>query len=631
WWGPNYYTRGAAQGRLGYEKPAFWFNPFFYLENFVNTSTAANLIGDVHVEYKIMEGMEFNASVSTNRTDYTSEYRVPSLISNSGAPELYNAWSNSFGQYNSISTENNINASLKYKKSFGDIDMDVYAGANRRYNDYSRVSTQMQQDAKSGGLILPDVYLFSNAGTIPTTGTNFYKKQVASMYGKFSAGYKNMAYLDATYRQDYSSALPSDKNGYGYPSVGGSFIFSELIGANSVLSFGKVRAGWAQVGNDVAANLIDPTFPISGKPYLRGGTIASILMYTNTQKIDPNLKPALNTSIDAGFDLKFFYDRVGLNFTYYNESRVNEIIPISMSRATGLDTYLTNAGKSQRSGVEISLNLTPVKTSDFVWDMTVNYGQNTTEILELPGDLKSMAAPGGSDAFAFVSVIHELGNEWGQLRGSKIKRNAEGKAIINADGLYEVEQAAYLGSVLPDFTGGIFNNFSYKGIRLAVAIDFQKGGKFFSLSEQWGNSSGLLEETAAINDKGKNVREDVADGGGVHVVGVDASGAAVDMYTPAYDYFTQWYGNRIADNFVHDASFIKLRDISLSYDLPKSLFGKSIFRSASVGVVARNLWLIAVAKDNVHGWDPSEMAATYGESGQLPGTRSYGFNVKLTF
>jgi hypothetical protein len=165
---------------------------------------------------------------------------------------------------------------------------------------------------------------------------------------------------------------------------------------------------------------------------------------------------------------------------------------------------------------------------------------------------------------------------------------------------------------------------------LAASIDFQKGGKFFSLTEQWGTSSGLMEETASTNDNGVNVRDDVAEGGGVHVTGVDATGAAVDTYVDAHTYYSQWYSNLLAEPFIHDKSYIKLRDVSLSYDLTKVLNVKFI-KGLSIGVVGRNLWLMAVAKDNKNRWDPSVLSTNYGENGQLPGTRSYGVNVKLTF
>ncbi|MBE0422848.1 MAG: SusC/RagA family TonB-linked outer membrane protein [Lutibacter sp.] len=622
WWGPDYY---ASYGG-GFKKPAFWFNSYTFMDQYENIDKNDNYVGSVNLSYKFNDNWELKAGGSRNKNEFKNDYKVPYSIAYSAAPELYNAWSNSFGVYRRTEAENNYNTALTYKNKFGeDFDIDAFIGGNIRINKYDRFSAQMPTDAKTGGLIIPDVFAFSNAGIIPTPSTYTSQKEVRSLYGKASLGYQNMLYIDASYRKDWSSALPSNKNGYGYPSVGTSFIFTELFDNKDVLSFGKFRAGWAQVGNDLDAYLIDPSYPLSSKPYN-----GISMEYTSTTILDPNIKPALNTSFELGFDTKFLANRVGLSFTYYKENRKDEIIPISIPVGTGYESFLTNAGESERKGVEITLTGTPIKSDDFIWEVTANYGQNETTIVSLPGDLKSLTAPGGSGAFGFISVIHELGNEWGQLRGTAITRDANGTPILQDNGKYATTGGQYLGSVLPDFTGGIINSFRYKNFSLTAAIDFQKGGKFFSLTEQWGGYSGLLAETAAINENGKNVRDAVDDGGGVHVTGVDSSGSPVDKYIAATTYFGQFYGNRLAEPFIHDASFIKLRDISLTYNLPKK-FLKNTLTGASISLVGRNVWLISVAKDNTHGWDPSEMSETYGENGQLPGTKSYGMNIKLTF
>jgi TonB-linked SusC/RagA family outer membrane protein len=620
-WGADYY---AAYGG-DYKKAAFWYNPYFYMEQYKNIDKTTNYTGSVNLSYKFNDNWELVGGGSRNQDDFKNDYQVPFTLSYSAAPALYNAWSNSFGVYRRNQAENNYTTTLKFKDKFEKFDVDGFVGGNIRINTYDRFAAQMQTDAKTGGLIMPDVFAFANAGIQPTPSTYVSKKEVRSIYAKASVGYENMLYLDASYRKDWSSALPANSNGYGYPSLGSSFIFSELLEDKEILSFGKIRAGWAQVGNDLDAYLIDPSYPLSTKTFRN-----LPLQYTQTSILDPNIKPAINTSSEFGFDTKFFKNRIGLNFTYYIENRKNEIIPISVSKGSGYDTFLTNAGESERKGVEITFNATPVKTEDFNWDFTFNFGKNKTTVISLPGDLKSLNAPGGADAYGFATVVHELGNEWGQLRGTAIKRDAQGNAVINSNGTYAVNPGQYLGSVLPDFTGGIINSIRYKDFSLNAAIDFQKGGKFFSLSEMWGASSGLTAETAALNDKGINVREAVADGGGVHVKGVDAAGAPVDKYAEGYTYFTQFYGNRLAENYIHNASYMKLRDVSLTYSLPKSLL-KNMFSSATISVVGRNLLMIAVAKDNTHNWDPSEMSGSYGESGQLASTKSYGMNIKLTF
>ena len=621
YWGPFYSTY------FGTEKAAFWFNPYWYLEQYKDERNRIRLIGDIHAKYDINENLNVKVNASTNIYHYQRYYEAPYEIELAADPDFYNVWNSGFGNQKSLSIENNYNAMVNYNNDFGDLDLDATIGTTYRTNSYDNFWANMPVDSKTQGLVLPDVFTYSNTKLPVTPNTDKWQKKVLSAYGRFSLGWREMLYLDGSFRQDWSSALPETKNGYGYPSIGTSFIFTELMKDNSILSFGKVRAGWAQVGTDLAALRLNPVYPLSGSPYL-----GAPQMYSNAQLVDPAIEPSLNTSMEFGADFKFLNNRAGISFTYFNEVREKEIIPITLSQATGKTSFLTNAGKSSRSGIELVVDGTPVKEDNFVWNISVNFGTSNPTVDELPGGLESINAPGGNDDWGQVYVVHELGNKWGQLRGRAVKME-NGQPVINAaTGTYAYETDQYMGSVLPDFTGGVFNSFTImKLINVAASIDFQKGGKFFSQSEWWGNYTGILAETAAINDRGSNVRDAVEDGGGVHLVGVDTDGNPFDDYVDSYTYFSQFVSNDLASPFVHNADYIKLRDVSVSVNLPKKWMDQTFIRSATVGFVGRNLWMISVAKDNVHNWDPSEMSRTYGENAGLPGTRSYGFDVKLTF
>ncbi|HEX9650728.1 MAG TPA: SusC/RagA family TonB-linked outer membrane protein [Cyclobacteriaceae bacterium] len=625
WWGPEYYTLGG-----GYKKAAFWFNPYTFMEQYKQTRVNENFAGNFNVAYKIIEDLEVSIGAGRNASEYKLDWYFPFFLANSSAPELYNSWSNSFGKYRRAVSENNYHADLRYNKKFDVFDLAVLVGGNIRRDSYRNLSAQMPVGAKTGGLIIPDVYTFSNAGLNVVPSYFEYKKQVNSFYGNLSAGYNGIIYIDASYRRDFSSALTESKNGYGYPAIGTSFIFSELLGGFNALTFGKLRASWAQVGSDVDALALSPIYNIGAEPFVSNNT-SFILMSNPTQLVDPNIKPSLNTSFEVGFDTRFIQNRMGLSFTYYDETRKDEIIPVNIPRTSGYNTYLTNAGESRRSGVEISLDADVIEMSNGItWNILFNFAKNKTTVESLPGDLEAINGVGGTGTFGFISVINELGNNWGQLRGTAIERDANGNAIIQPSGLYKTIPDQYFGSILPDFTGGFINRISYKGVELIASIDYQKGGKFFSLSEQWGAYSGLTEETAALNDLGMNVRDDVGDGGGVRVVGVDANGNPVDMYVDGLSYYTQWYSNRLAEPFVHDASYIKLREVGIMFDVSKFI-NTGFIKAASLGFVARNVALLSVAKDNVHRWDPSILSTNYGENGQLPGTRSYGINLQITF
>jgi hypothetical protein len=251
------------------------------------------------------------------------------------------------------------------------------------------------------------------------------------------------------------------------------------------------------------------------------------------------------------------------------------------------------------------------------------------EIVKLAEGLNRVTYSSGSFAGSYAAyTVNEVGKPWGQLFGPGFKR-VNGVPQLTASGMYVREAEVNFGSVLPDYTGGVQNTFSYKNFLLNVNIDYSKGGKFFSLSDFWGSFSGLTAKTATVNDKGNPIRDAVADGGGVHVFGVDADGKDVDYYVDAQTYYHQFQGSRISENSIYDLTFVKLREVSLGYkfNVEKLGLGK-VFTNASFSLVSRNPWLIyAKTRD----FDPSEISNTYGENGQFPGTRSLGVNLKLGF
>ncbi len=626
-WGPGYMGLGG-----GYEKPAFWFNPYTWMDRYNENRNTDNLLINADLSYQLNDQFELTGSANTTSETFDFRYELPNSLAFSAdqTGEFYNYWVNSFGEMGEEQKEHNFSSRLNYEGNFENWTVDALAGGHVRIQEYNSVSAQMDRtNIQNGGLIIPDVYNFSNSAERMVPVEDNWNKQVLSLFTKATIGYNDYLYFDASFRHDWSSALPSENNGYGYPSFGLSFVFSEFV-ESDILSYGKLRAGWAQVGNDVEAEAIDQTYQLQQDPFTNPVTQnPATLLLTSSELVDPDIKPALNSSYEVGTDLRFFNDRLGLNVTYYNETREDEIIGASLSAGTGYSSYLTNAGSSEREGVEVSLDATPVVSQQFRWDATINWATNETVVTSLPEGLSSYELGIGS-AFDYVALTHRVGEEWGQLRGAGIRRTDDGTPIVNDNGTYAVEQNLYFGSVLPDWTGGILNTFTYKGLSLTTSIDYQKGGQFFTLSEQWGQYSGLLDETASLNDRGVPKRDPVSDGGGVHVTGVDRSGNPVDTYVAAQDYYKQWQDNALAEPFIHDASYVKLREMKLSYSLPQSWIGDYL-KSATVGLVGRNLWMIAVSDENENNWDPSELAETYGENGQLPGTRSYGFNVKVTF
>ncbi len=623
WWGPYYFSKyGQLYGIDGFKKPVFWFNHYDWLRLYDRRSGNNHLIANVNLEYKLAKDLTVRAGASRNQNLYQSGFKFPFELASSAAPDLYNSWVNSFGVYKNWYVENNYNAALMYKHNFGAFDVDAMFGGNIRYQASNTFYAWMDMGDKNNPLILPDVYLFSNA-TLPVTPRySTWYKQVNSIYGRLSVGFKNMLYLDGTIRRDWSSALPATNNGYSYPSIGLSFIFSELLPKNDILTFGKFRAGWAQVGNDVGAQALVTTYGSSAQPF--NGTIP--LTYTPNTLINPNVHPAINSSVEAGMDLRFFKSRVGMSVTYYDELHKDDIIAVTIPSATGYSSYLTNAGQVRRYGVEMTLDGTPVKTKNFEWNIALNLARNRSVVLELPEGMTTMLAPDGQDDWRFVQAVHVVGGAWGELQGVAIADtviNGETLPVLQSNGVYIGEPNSTFGSILPDIVGGLVHSLRIYNFNIAATFDFQKGGKFYSLSEFWGEYSGLYYETAAdgVRETGIDLRGYFPDGDSVGTVNIAAQ-----------DYYKQFYSNEIAEPFIHDASYLKLRELSITYDVPKTVLNKVGFLNGMrLGFIGRNLALISVSKDNFHRWDPSELSHNFGENGQLPGVRSLGFYMQLKF
>ncbi len=607
----------------------YWYNFYSFFDRVDNTENRRVLFGDVNLTYKITKDLKIAGFARVNNGNGLIENRIPTILENSatqtgvraayGTGQYYGKLVNNIWKPN----ETNFEVMANYNKRFNDIiSLDLMAGANLR-KDVFRVLGANTVD----GLVVPDYFAITNSVSKPGNNSFRSKKEVRSIYSRATIGFKDWLYLDGSVRQDKSSALPLNANTYMYPSIGASVVISEFLSNKlPALSFGKVRASWAQVGSDLDPYLLALNYSLANDKF-----DGNALMGTPNAIVDPNIKPALSSSYEFGIDLKFFKNRLGYSFTAYNEDKIDEIINVPVAGASGFTSKLINAGKLNRKGIEMSLDVTPVKTKDLNWNTLVNFAKNTSKIVSLAEGVEAITARDASGALANgtfsgssgASTIHQVGLGWGQIRGGGFTYK-DGVKVVTEDGLFVQTPNKYLGSVLPNFTGGWVNTLSYKKFTLNANLEFSQGGKYFSLSDHWGAFSGLLARTADLNDKGNPKRDPVADGGGVHVVGVTAEGKPVDTYVDAQTYYHQFRSHNIAEEHVYDLSFIKLREVSLGYNIPVK--AGTFINRATVSLVARNPWLIYSANRD---FDPSELSNIFGENGQFPGTRSFGINVKL--
>ncbi len=603
--GPNNYNPANPSSFLVGQ---YWNSPFFESMENAPTDNRNRIFGNLNLTYEFIPGLSLSVIGRTDAYSQTIEERIAS----GGLDQ------DMFFTRVSRAREDNYEFLLQYNKRLGEFSIDANVGGNIRKNMYNEVTEQTV-----GGLAIPDLYTIAASVDRPNVSNFKNEKEVRSIYMSTSFGYKGMLYLDVTARNDWSSSLPEANNSYFYPSLSSSFVFSELMNI-PWFSFGKVRVSWAQVGSDIGPYRVNPVYAV-GTPYGSSPSLGVPGTLNN-----PNLQPQTSSNYEVGIEAKFLKGRIGFDVTYYYNPIKNQIITLPVPSASGYNSVITNAGQITRSGVELSISGTPVKTERFSWDVNFNIARNITTVDELAEGVDNLLLEQTlSQRWGGTSLFARVGEQWGQVVGRKIKRAENGLPVLNPNGSYVLEQNVPLGTVLPDFTGGIMNTFRYKNWELSAFIDFQVGGKFFSTTKMFNAYSGLSEETVGNNDKGVPVRDPVADGGGVHVVGVGEDGAAIDTYVDAQTYYSRLFG--LTERWLYDASYVKLRELRLAYTLPQGLISKTPFNNVSIGFIARNVWLIHT---NVDGLDPSEISGGAGgynlaEGGQLPGVRSLGFNIRL--
>ena len=354
----------------------------------------------------------------------------------------------------------------------------------------------------------------------------------------------------------------------------------------------------------------------------------------NTQS-NPNLIGGTRTEFEIGIEMNLIDNRLGFDLTYYERSDKDQPISIPVTGSTGFSGLSINSGEASAEGLELTVNATPIQTSDFSWDFSFNIAQNDRYVDYLAEGITRRRL----DYMSWYALImvEEVGEEWGTFIGRKIKRADDGTMVLLTNGRPVWENQQNLGSILPDFTGGLSTAFKYKEWDLAIGFDFQVGGKFSSTSNMFSYYSGLHEDTVGLNDRGVPMRDPISAGGGVHVQGITESGSPVDIYMPPSDYFYRhFFGNH--EHWLYDASYVKLRTARIGYNFSKNSLENTPFEMINVALVGNNLLLIY---DNIPegGLDPSEIEGSGSiatgyrniEGGQLPPSRTIGINLSLTF
>ncbi len=472
---------------------------------------------------------------------------------------------------------------------------------------------------------LPGFYYIANTAS-QSQGRDVYRKEINSVFGSYQLSFRDYAFLELTGRNDWSSALPTQNNSYFYPSISASYVFSDALHLDSnFLSYGKIRASWAEVGNDTDPFQLQATYNLTGAQY-NGVQLGQIA--TGTIPL-ANLKPERKKSWEFGANLSFLRNRINLDVTYYKSNTTNQILSTSISSTSGFGSALVNAGNISNKGIEATLRLTPlVNAGDFNWDLTFNFNRNINKVVSLYKGLDQYTI---APTRAYATIIAKPGEPYGVIWGKGFKRNANGQIVNDANGYPEASaDNMNLGSFVPDWTGGIINNFNYKNLSLNAVIDISQGGSIYSLTQAQMYLLGTAKGSVAGRDAW------YAGTGGYVGPGVTESGSKNTQATDPEKYWGSIYNNGIIEPFVYSASYLKLQEVSLSYRLPASIVRQLAFTSVNsitFSLVGRNLWFI---ENHLPGADPSAYHYNSGngqgfEYGALPPTRTFGFNLDIKF
>jgi TonB-linked SusC/RagA family outer membrane protein len=582
-------------------------NPYWTALVNGNGDTRDRVIGSASLRYELTPWL---SAMARSGTDWYEENRLRTYE----AGTIGQSGTGAYGETTIFEQETNhdflLTADLPAR---GDFELGANFGGNRRDNR-GRVKGVFVDS-----LVVPGLFNLGNRAVDPTLSDRRSTRRTNSLYGSAQMAWRETLFLEATGRNDWSSTLPASNRSYFYPSVSGNLIFTQLADVPFV-SYGKLRASWSEVGNDTDPyNLIDPYVTdefFNNNPRLT----ASNLMR------NPRLKPERTRSWEVGTELRGWDDRLGLEVTWYNKVTRNQIVPVQVTPMTGVTERMLNAGQISNRGVELLVSATPIRLANGLeWEVNANYTRNRSNVDELYQDLQSLTI----GSYYTVSVQARPGQPYGVMYGRKYVRDSQGRIVVSATSGLPLATGPIerLGKYDPDWTGGISSRLAYRGFALSASLDGRFGGNIFSLTNVYGSRSGVLYETL----QGRETAHAIADGGGLVVPGVKVvNGDTVpnDRRVTAQAYHKSL--TNISEHWVYDATFVKLREVRLGYDIPTSFSRRMGVRGLSVALIGRNLalWTDVPNIDPETSFNASNVQGF--EYGQLPSARSVGFNISVT-
>ena len=616
-------------------------NPYYILKNYMDKAEMDKLWGKFQFDYSIFDFLKFTYRVGMDYTIHKTRNGIPNMsVLWAGTPNWDNnkdisqqtGWVYTMDRKERLMEQDFM---LNFSKPINeDFNLNAILGFNTHEQKLSKASQEVS------GLDVPTWFNTANSGSTPTVVDNSFHKRLMGLYGQVEGSWKDMVYLTITGRNDWSSTLPKDNRSYFYPGFTGSFVFTELLPKElkDIISFGKFRAAWGKTGNDAkwyATNTVyaqaaangsgwgEVNFPLNG---INAFTLSNIMG-------NNKLKPEMTTEWELGLNMAFLRNRLSFDFAYYNRSTNNQTLAMNLDPGTGFTRRYVNIGEITNKGVELLIQGTPIKTRDWQWDLNLNWTLNRTKVVSLPKDLGSEIAIFGFSGGTGLYAVK--GKPLGMYKAQKLERDPEGHVVVASNtGLpVKSDKYEYCGDMNHKYTLGWGTTLRWKDISLTANMEARVGGKMYTRTKGTVFFTGIAKQTVYNDRKPFIVPNSVN-----KVTAADGSVSYVENTTAMdYNYIQSYW----ADQYDCDASdlvsrgFVKLRDVAVTWNLPKKWIDKTFLTGASVSFFGRNL-IMWTPSDNTF-VDPEnssmsgDLAAMFGEYGANPSTRSYGFNIKISF
>lgn len=590
--------------------PIYWDNPYFSRFENYNNDERNRLFGYTTLSYEFTDWFNAEGRVSVDTYDQIREER-----NNIGSVDLAE-----YDRTNINFSEFNYDLFLNFEKDFGDFGLNSTLGMNYRQTKLNSIHAET-----NGGLTFEGLYTLSNsANPINFPDETDYDVRVLGLFGTASLDYDNTFFLEGSLRRDTFSTLAEGQNAFNYPAISTSIIFSNFFNSEA-LTYGKIRAGYGEVGNGAEPYQLRNTFnAVAG--------FNGVPLYSNpSTSNNPDLTEERTNELEIGLETSWFHNRLGFDASVYKKETDNLITPVQVSSATGFYYKVVNSGVVETKGLEVNLFGSPVKTEDFEWRINTNFSTYNSEVTQLFGDTENLLV----NSFFGVTLNATLGEPYGVIKGTDyVYQN--GQKVVMENGKYAKTSSRQevIGDINPDWKGGVQNILSYKNWDFSFLIDVQEGGSIFSGDLYFGMATGIYPETAGLNDLGNPKRNSLSQGGGVVLPGVQADGSPNTVRADFSSYANPYgrYGNAPDAQFVYDASYVKLREATLSYSLPSNILETLPFTGVKFTATGRNLWIIA--KDLPYA-DPEDSFGAGNvqgfQIGAYPSTREYGLSVQLQF